>query len=114
MTPATDWQTEIKEQLKFVLEEEAKVEDDTPPNHRTRKEAYELIAKVYNKGAVKPTDIYTSARGEIVFVWQKLGKKLEAWIMPTGSIENFLSGEAKDHTFGEAALFQALQWFSGS
>ena len=114
MTPTTDWQNEVKEQLKFILEGEEKEPDDTPPNHRTRKGAYELIAKIYNKGAAKPTDIYTSARGEIVFVWQKLGKKLEAWIMPGGNIENFLSGESKNHTFGEAALFDALQWFSAS
>jgi hypothetical protein len=112
MKPSTDWQEEVRAQLKFVLEEEAKEADDTPPNHRTRKAAHELITKVYTKNAAKPTDIYTSARGEIVFVWQKQGKKLETWIMPTGSIENFQSGEAKAHTFGEAALFDALKWFS--
>jgi len=111
MTP-TDWQAEVKEQLKYVIEAEAKEEDDTPPNHRTRKAAYELVAKIYNKNAPKPTDIYTSARGEIVFVWQKQRKKLEAWIMPQGNIENFLTGDAKSHTFGETELFQALQWFA--
>jgi hypothetical protein len=112
MTPTKDWQGEVRQALKFVLEEEAKEEDDTPPNHRTRKAADQLIAKVYNQNAPKPTDLYTSARGEIVFVWQKQGKKLESWIMPTGSIENFLSGESKNHTFGETELFQALQWFA--
>jgi hypothetical protein len=106
-----DWQSEIKERLVFVLEHEQQA-DDTPPTKRTRRAAEDLILKVSSKGAAKPTDLYTSARGEIVFVWQKLGKKLEAWIMPSGNIENFLTGESKAHTFGEAELFQALQWFS--
>jgi len=113
MTPPRDWQTEVKDQLHFILEQEERSEEDTPPTARTRKAAEQLILKVYSEGAAKPTDLYTSARGEIVFVWQKAGKKLEAWIMPSGNIENFLTGEKKAHTYGDAELFQALQWFSG-
>jgi hypothetical protein len=111
MKVPADWQSEIKERLRFVLAEERQA-DDTPPTNRTRRAAEELIVKVFSKGAAKPTDLYTSARGEIVFVWQKLGKKLEAWIMPSGNIENFLTGGSKAHTFGEAELFQALEWLS--